>query len=97
MKSNKKNNITIDDLAGMVQKGFSDSEHRLGVRIDKIEKRFDGFEKQFDGFEEKVSRRFDQFSNRIDDLALNRVTWEGLKVVQARIDRIEKKLHISLK
>lgn len=89
-KSNKMKATTIDDLARMVANGFTD-----------VEKRFVGIDGKFDSLEEKMNQKFDQrfnqLSNRIDDLALNRVTWEGLKVVQARIDRIERKLHISLK
>jgi hypothetical protein len=89
-KAEKSKNVTTEDLAVMVQKGFSDLENRLGGKID-------GLENRIDVFEDRVNRKFDQLSNRIDDLALNRATWQGLKIVEARVQRIEKRLHISLK
>lgn len=43
----KKKNITIDDLAIMVQKGFEETAKKseVNLRFDQIDKRFDKIEK----------------------------------------------------
>ena len=52
--SRKKKNITLNDLAGMVQRGF------LGV-----DKRFDEVDKRFDLLEAEMNARFDQLEKII--------------------------------
>jgi len=45
---NQKQNITIDDLAGMVQKGFDGVDKRfdkVDLRFDKVEARLETIEK----------------------------------------------------
>jgi len=42
-----KKNITIDDLAGMVQKGFDG----VDLRFDKVDKRFDKIEDRLETIE----------------------------------------------
>ena len=58
--------ITIEDLAGMMKRGFDGVDERfngvdkkfLGIdeRFDEIDERFDGIDKRFD----EVDKRFDQ-------------------------------------
>jgi tetrahydromethanopterin S-methyltransferase subunit G len=65
MKKIIKKNITLDGLAGMVQRGFLD-----------VNKRFDEVDKKFDLLEAEMNARFDQlekiifheYKNRIEKL-----------------------------
>lgn len=76
----KFNNVhkEIEDLAVMTARGFEDIEGRLSKKIDDVD--------------EKLSRKIDGLSNRIDDLSLNRATREELKILEIRIDKVEKKV-----
>jgi archaellum component FlaC len=47
----KKKNITIDDLAIMVQKGFQET-----AKKEEMDKRFDGVDKRFDGVDKRLDR-----------------------------------------
>ena len=49
-----KKNITIDDLAVMVQKGFSSND-----------KRFDQVDKRFESMQNYMDKRFDKIENLI--------------------------------
>ncbi len=53
----KKKDITIDDLAIMVGKGFES----VDKRFNSIDKRFDGIDKRFD----KVDKRLDKIEKLI--------------------------------
>jgi len=53
----KKKDITIDDLAVMVGKGFES----VDKRFDAVDKRFDGVDKRFD----KVEKRLDKIEKLI--------------------------------
>lgn len=66
-KAHLKKQITLDSLAGMVQRGFIDIDKKFdGVakRFDDVGKRFDDVDKQFDA----VGKRFDQLEERFDNL-----------------------------
>jgi archaellum component FlaC len=54
----KNKNITIDDLAIMVKKGFDG----VDKRFDGVDKRFEAIDKRFDG----VDKRFDKVEKRLD-------------------------------
>ena len=49
MKAMTKKNITIDDLAGMIQKGFLETAKKdeVNERFDKVEDRLETIEKLF--------------------------------------------------
>jgi hypothetical protein len=47
----KKKDITIDDLAVMVQKGFLET-----AKKEDVDKRFDGVDKRFDKVEKRLDR-----------------------------------------
>ena len=52
--------ITVDDLARMIAKGFSAVDERfdrLEARMDRFEGRMDGFEKRTDALEVSHDRR----------------------------------------
>ncbi len=98
--------MTLDKLAGMMARGFSDLENRLGERIDgldgrvdslggrigSLENKFDSLENRIDTMEDSILQKFSGLENRIDDLAEGKATREGVKVINTRLTRVEKKL-----
>ena len=71
-----KNDITIGDLARMVQKGFNG----VDLRFDKVDQRFDKVDQRFD----RIDQRFDKVEDRLE-------TIEKLLIVnhRERIERLE--------
>ena len=57
----KKKDITIDDLAMMVQRGFSDAAKSIDKRFDAVDVRFDGVDRRLD----KMDKRFDRIEKLI--------------------------------
>ena len=55
-----KKNITIDDLASMVQNGFTEVKEDMNKRFEQVDKRFDSMvtkaemNRRFDGLEDRV-------------------------------------------
>ena len=72
----KKKKMTLDKLAGMVQRGFVDAEGRLGNRIDGIEQRLGGIEQRLDDVVLDVSD-------------LKRGQKEILKKLDEKVERVE--------
>ena len=76
----KAKNITIDDLALMVSKGFAETREYMDKRFDSIEDRLGNVEK---GFEEmkaelffiraELSKRVDKFSHKDLELRLEKL------------------------
>jgi len=64
--------MTIEDLGGMVQRGFLDLETRLGKRIDSVEqvleKRIDSLEKKVDKGFALTDQRFVELESRMSNL-----------------------------
>ena len=63
-----KKNITIDDLAGMVQRGFFGVDKRFNEvdkRFNEVDKRFNEVDKRFDILETEMNARFDQLEKII--------------------------------
>ena len=75
--ANKK--ITIDDLAIMVQKGFDETNEKLGGRMDKLDGRMD----KLDGRMDKLDGRMDVLEKKVDD---------GFSRVEAGLDAINKNI-----
>src|SRR3972149_2982572 len=75
--ANKK--ITIDDLAIMVQKGFDETNEKLGGRMDKLDGRMD----KLDGRMDKLDGRMDVLEKKVDD---------GFSHVEAGLDAINKNI-----
>jgi len=88
-KDLKKKEVTINDLAVMVAKGFSN----VDKRIDGLEERMDKFEDRVGKFEEKMDYRLNSLSNRIDASIDNRVTIQQYEVLVARVNKIEDKVN----
>jgi archaellum component FlaC len=63
-----KKNITINDLAIMVQKGFSDIESRMATKAE-MNKKFEAMDKQFEVIDRRfgaMDKKFDRIDNRFD-------------------------------
>lgn len=71
-----KKNITIENLAHMVKKGFDGAD----LRFDKVDQRFDDVKSRFEG----VNRRFDAIDDRLD-----RIEKLILADHKKRIERLE--------
>jgi hypothetical protein len=75
--------ITIDELAAMVQKGFSDMQRQINDLSDKTEKRFDAIEyevaiiKQTMATKDDIEKihahlgRFEMRFQKIEDIVIN--------------------------
>ena len=72
MKTKK---VTIEDLAVMVQTGFSEAGQKTGEGFDGLEKRMDGLEKRMDGLEqgqEEIKLKLDNVAYRFELVELQR-------------------------
>lgn len=71
MTKSKKKEITINELARMMQRGFADIDKRFDkveTRLDEHDERFDIIDKRFDKVETKLDEhdeRFDILDHRI--------------------------------
>jgi len=99
MKKEIKKKNSTEDLAIIVNKGFSnvhkeieDLAIMIGRGFEDVDKRFENVDRKFENLEEKLSRKIEGLSNRIDDLSLNRATREELKILSIRVDKVEKKV-----
>ncbi len=67
----KKKNITIDDLAVMVQKGFNEVSGKMATRAD-MNARFNDVNKRFDRIEKLIlenhKRRIEKLETEIKEL-----------------------------
>lgn len=52
-----KKKTTIDDLAGMVKRGFDDTYAYMDKRFEAVDKRFDAMDKRFDRIENLILKR----------------------------------------
>jgi prefoldin subunit 5 len=86
-----KKNITIDELAIMVQKGFDETHREMRDGFKTVDKRFEQVDKRF----EQVDKRFEQVDKRLDGMVtkaeMNR-RFDGLedRVLASHQKRIEK-------
>jgi histidinol dehydrogenase len=62
----KNKNITIDELAMMVQKGFSEAVKENAKRFDGVDKRFDRIEKKLDRIEKIVLPTHEERIERLE-------------------------------
>lgn len=96
--ANKK--ITIDDLAIMVQKGFDETNEKLGGRIDKFNGRMDKLDGRMDTLEKKVDDGFLRVEARLDAIdkdikELDFVTRDEFEDLMTRVKYLEAKLGIK--
>ena len=96
--ANKKN--TIDDLAIMVQKGFDETNEKLGGRMDKLDGRMDKLDGRMDVLEKKVDDGFSRVEAGLDAInknikELDFVTKDEFEDLMTRVKYIEAKLGIK--
>ena len=80
-KNPKTKEMTVDELAIIVAKGFSSMDEK--------------FETKFDDIDKKMNYHFESLSNRIDDIADNNVKREEYRGLEVRVSKIEKKFKIA--
>lgn len=85
-------NITLDDLAGMVARGFVSIENRIAIdlgevnkrldnieiRLDSVETRLDSVETRLDSVEQRLERIENRHERRIDVLESRVVTLKSV-------------------
>lgn len=91
-KKQIKKEMSIDDLAIIVAKGFSSMTETLDERFEQMDQKF---EKRLKEMDQKIDQRFDGLGRRIDDLATNRTTREESRMLEMRVERIEKTLKLN--
>ena len=72
----KKKEVTIEDLAGMVQRGFVQMDNRFdGVdkRLDKIENRLDKVEDRLDSIETELIKKVDKVDHNTLDYRVEKL------------------------
>lgn len=82
-KSSAKKSITLDKLAGMVQRGFSDLTDNMNNRFTSVEGRLDSFEGRLDSLEqgqEDIKLRLGYVAHRFE-----------LVDLQKRVEILERK------
>ncbi len=88
MKQQKKKNITLDDLALMMGKGFN----AVDKKFDGVYKRFDEMDEKFDEVDEKfdgVYKRFDEMDEKIDNVRTE--LKHDFNILQTAVDGYAKK------
>jgi len=64
----KKKDITIDELAIMVNKGFEDSNKNVNKRFEAVDKRFDKIEKKLDRITANHGERIEKLEGDVKEL-----------------------------
>lgn len=82
MKSKSKQNITINTLAQMVQKGFGG----MDKRFDIVDKRFRDVDKRLDGVERQLKR--------IEKIILTQ-HWQKIEKLEEEVQRLKEALAID--
>lgn len=80
--------ITIEDLAGMVQKGFKDLEEKLVSKdeFNEFRNHMLGFEKDSLGFQKQTTQSLYELNHKVDSID------ERLISVEGRLGNVESKL-----
>ena len=77
--SNKGKKVTINDLAGMVQRGFA----AVDRRFEQIDERFD-----------QIDRRFNDVQDQIDGIYVNYATMNEHQLLASRVLVLERRTGI---
>jgi tetrahydromethanopterin S-methyltransferase subunit G len=99
-KNFKKNkNITLDDLARMIKRGFNETAKKADVdaRFEHIDKRFEQVDKRFERLENVVADGFRNIHARLELIERDIqtfVTREEFDDLMARMKYVEKKIGI---
>ena len=92
--------VTIDDLAIMVQKGFTDMRRDMTNSYNSLDARFTQrcdeldahFTQKFDELDTRFTKRFDELDVRIDSIAEQYTPKSEHALLKARTMRIERKI-----
>ena len=90
-KNPKAKEMTVDELAIIMAKSFSNMDEKF-IAIDG---KFEAIDKRFDEMDKKIDYRFDSLSNRLDRFVLDNVTHEEHRLLETRVSKIEKKFKIA--
>ena len=82
---NKLKKVTIDELALMVANGFQDVVRDIDGKMDE----------KLGLLEKRLVSRINGLENRIDDISLNRVSYQNFNALQDRVIKVEHKLGIK--
>ena len=85
MENNNKE-ITIDDLAGMMKRGFD----HIDERFDQVDKRFEQVDKRFDNIENKVNQIDKRLFSIEEDVAEIKI--KKHTELEKRVGLVERKL-----
>ncbi|MCK5122888.1 MAG: hypothetical protein KAQ87_01960 [Candidatus Pacebacteria bacterium] len=66
-----KKEITIDELAGMMQRGFVALENKMDSKFDKLDSKFDRLDNKVNGLKSEMDRKFDRVDERFDQVLTN--------------------------
>lgn len=97
----RKENITLNDLALMVGKGFSNVDKRfeqVDKRLDQVDKRLDQVDKRLDrvdGHLVRIDSRLDRIERDIQEINSLLVTKDEFDDLMARVKYLELKLGIE--
>jgi hypothetical protein len=101
---NKTNGITLDDLAGMVARGFAqvdirfkEFDSRFVALEEKMDVRFEKVERKIEELEQRMNSGFTSLQNQLDSARLAYTPRrEHLHLVD-RVKRVERKVGITPK
>ena len=97
----RKKEVTVNELAVMVQKGFVGIDERFEIideRFERIDERFDRIDEHSEKMEENlilISRRFDEFEVELIEIRKkldNIVYRHEYEILKDRVAALEKKL-----
>jgi len=98
----KKDKTTIEDLAGMVQRGFES----VDKRFESVDKRFESVDKRFDLLTDNVNSRFDRVESRLDAIEMelidikkkleNVIDRREFETLKERVKNLENRLAMAL-
>lgn len=90
-KSSEKSKMTLDKLAGMMQRGFVHLEEKLTQKIDGVEARLD---KEIEGGADRLDRKIDGVADRIDRKidSLQTETRQGFSEVRQELSSLNKRV-----
>ena len=77
----QKQDVSNEDLALMIGRGFASVDERFKEVIKEVDKRF-----------EKIEQRIDGLSNRIDDILVTKATRDEVRALDRRLELVENKL-----
>jgi len=87
-KKQSKKAVTLESVAGMVQRGFDEVHTSFDImenRFEGVEKRFDNVDKRLDGVDERL---------RTVEAKLDRALYTSISNLEARVKRLEEKAGI---